>query len=157
MKNILLFVILLFFSCKEFNYSDIRRRPSKVLNASNGASNKELKISFVDSLNDDQKEALFFIEQVVLDSNPDKFNQIFNLNEEKVKEMLVTVVKCLKAKRKAKMALESSNVANVAKSKQQLLQVEKTYIDNLRQSFMTTKNIEEACNLVKNYDASASF
>ncbi len=71
--------------------------------------------------------------------------------------MLVTVVKCLKAKRKAKMALESSNVANVANAKQQLLQVEKTYIDNLRQSFMTTKNIEEACNLVKNYDASASF
>ncbi len=157
MKNILLFVILLFFSCKEFNYSDIRRRSSKGLNASSGASSKELKTSFIGSLNDDQKEALFFIEQVVLDSNPDKFNQIFNVNEEKVKEMLVTIVKCLKAKRKAKMALESSNDPNVAKSKQQLLQVEKTYIDNLRQSFMTTKNIEEACNLVKNYDASASF
>lgn len=58
MKNILLFVILLFFSCKEFNYSDLRRRPSKVLNASNGASNKELKISFVDSLNDDRSGKL---------------------------------------------------------------------------------------------------
>ncbi|MGF7102019.1 BBA07 family lipoprotein [Borreliella kurtenbachii] len=157
MKNILLFVILLFFSCKEFNYSDIRRRPSKLLNASNSTANKELKMSFVDSLNDDQKEALFFLEQVVLDSSPDKFNQIFNLNEEKIKEMLATVVKCLQAKRKAKMRLESSNDPNVANAKQQLLQVEKTYIDNVRQSFMTTKNIEEACNLVKNYDASASF
>ncbi|WNY70020.1 BBA07 family lipoprotein [Borreliella andersonii] len=156
MKNILLFVILLFFSCKEFNYSDIRRRSSKGLNA-NSTANKELKTSFVDSLNDDQKEALFFLEQVVLDSSPDKFNQIFNLNEEKIKEMLATVVKCLQAKRKAKMALESSNSQDVAKAMQQLLQVEKTYIDNLRQSFMTTKTIEEACNLVKNYDASASF
>ncbi len=114
-------------------------------------------MSFVDSLNDDQKEALFFLEQVVLDSSPDKFNQIFNLNEDKVKEMLATVVKCLKAKRKAKMDLERSNDVNVANAKQQLLQVEKAYIDNLRQSFTTTKNIEEACNLVKNYDASASF
>ncbi|WKC90359.1 BBA07 family lipoprotein [Borreliella carolinensis] len=157
MKNILLFVILLFFSCKEFNYSDLRRRSSKLLNTSDSTANKELKMSFVDSLNDDQKEALFFLEQVVLDSRPDKFNQIFNLNEEKIKEMLATVVKCLQAKRKAKMNLESSNDPNVANAKQQLLQVEKTYIDNVRQSFMTTKNIEEACNLVKNYDASASF
>ncbi|AEL19556.1 putative chpAI protein (plasmid) [Borreliella bissettiae DN127] len=157
MKNILLFVILLFFSCKEFNYSDLRRRSSKLLNTSDSAANKELKMSFVDSLNDDQKEALFFLEQVVLDSRPDKFNQIFNLNEEKIKEMLATVVKCLQAKRRAKMNLESSNDPNVANAKQQLLQVEKTYIDNVRQSFMTTKNIEEACNLVKNYDASASF
>ncbi|MBB6208383.1 BBA07 family lipoprotein [Borreliella lanei] len=155
MKNILLFVILLFFSCKEFNYSDIRRRPSKLLNSSN--RNKEPKMAFIDSLNDDQKEALFFLEQVVLDSNPDKFNQIFNLNEVKIKEMLATVVKCLQAKRKAKMDLESSNDPNVANAKQQLLQVEKTYIENLRQSFVTTKSIEEACNLVKNYDASASF
>ncbi|MBB6213364.1 BBA07 family lipoprotein (plasmid) [Borreliella californiensis] len=157
MKNILLFIILLFFSCKEFNYSDIRRRSSKLLNSSNSIANQELKMSFVDSLNDDQKEALFFLEQVVLDSNPGKFNQIFNLNEKKIKEMLATVVKCLQAKRKAKMDLEKSNDPNVANAKHQLLQVEKTYIDNLRQSFMTTKNIEEACNLVKNYDASASF
>ncbi len=71
--------------------------------------------------------------------------------------MLDTVVKCLQAKRKAKLALERSNDANAANAKQQLLQVEKTYIDNLRQSFITTKNIEDACNLVKNYDASASF
>ncbi|WKC87644.1 BBA07 family lipoprotein [Borreliella japonica] len=154
MKNILLFFILLFFSCKEFNYPDIRRRSLK---SSNGAVNREFKTSFVDSLNDDQKEALFFIEQVVLDSNPDKFNQIFNLNEDKVKEMLATVVKCLQAKRNAKIALERSNDANVANAKQQLLQVEKVYIDNLRQSFTTAKNIEEACNLVKNYDVSASF
>ncbi|ABH02130.1 putative chpAI protein (plasmid) [Borreliella afzelii PKo] len=156
MKNILLFVILLFFSCKEFNYSDIRRRSSKVLNSSS-ALNGEVEMSFVNSLNDDQKEALFFLEQVVLDSNPDKFNQIFNLNEDKVKEMLATVVKCLQAKRNAKIKLERSNDANVANAKQQLLQVEKTYINNLRQSFITTKSIEEACNLVKNYDASASF
>lgn len=156
MKNILLFVILLFFSCKEFNYSDLRRRSSKRLNSSS-AANGELKMSFVDSLNDDQKEALFFLEQVVLDSNPDKFNQIFSLNEDKVKEMLATVVKCLQAKRNAKIALERSNDVNVANSKQQLLQVEKTYIDNLRQSFTTTKSIEEACNLVRNYDASTSF
>ncbi|WKC81206.1 BBA07 family lipoprotein (plasmid) [Borreliella tanukii] len=157
MRNILLFIVLLFFSCKEFNYSDIRRRSSKLLNSSNGSLSGAPKMSFVDSLNDDQKEALFFLEQVVLDSSPDKFNQIFNLNEDKVKEMLATVVKCLKAKRKAKMALERSNDVNVANAKQQLLQVEKAYIDNLRQSFTTTKNIEEACNLVKNYDASASF
>ncbi|ACN52678.1 MULTISPECIES: BBA07 family lipoprotein [Borreliella] len=157
MKKILLFVILLFFSCKEFNYSDIRRKSSKVLNSSDGSLSGAPKISFVDSLNDDQKEALFFIEQVVLDSSPDKFNQILNLNENKIKEMLATVVKCLKAKRNAKIALERSNDANVANAKQQLLQVEKAYIDNLRQSFATTKNIEEACNLVKNYDASASF
>ncbi|APJ09148.1 BBA07 family lipoprotein [Borreliella afzelii] len=156
MKNILLFIILLFFSCKEFNYSDIRRRSSKVLNSSS-ALNGEVEMSFVNSLNDDQKEALFFLEQVVLDSNPDKFNQIFNLNEDKVKEMLATVVKCLQAKRNAKIKLERSNDANVANAKQQLLQVEKTYINNLRQSFITTKSIEEACNLVKNYDASASF
>lgn len=156
MKNILLFIILLFFSCKEFNYSDIRRRSSKVLNSSS-ALNGEVEMSFVNSLNDDQKEALFFLEQVVLDSNPDKFNQIFNLNEDKVKEMLATVVKCLRAKRNAKIKLERSNDANVANAKQQLLQVEKTYINNLRQSFITTKSIEEACNLVKNYDASASF
>lgn len=156
MKNILLFVILLFFSCKEFNYSDIRRRSSKVLNSSS-ALNGEVEMSFVNSLNDDQKEALFFLEQVVLDSNPDKFNQIFNLNEDKVKEMLATVVKCLQAKRNAKIKLERSNDANVANAKQQLLQVEKTYINNLRQSFITTKSIEEACNLVKNYDASVSF
>ncbi|ACJ73573.1 putative chpAI protein (plasmid) [Borreliella afzelii ACA-1] len=156
MKNILLFIILLFFSCKEFNYSDIRRRSSKVLNSSS-ALNGEVEMSFVNSLNDDQKEALFFLEQVVLDSNPDKFNQIFNLNEDKVKEMLATVVKCLQAKRNAKIKLERSNDANVANAKQQLLQVEKTYINNLRQSFITTKSIEEACNLVKNYDASVSF
>ncbi|SCW38201.1 hypothetical protein SAMN02983004_00854 [Borreliella japonica] len=154
MKNILLFFILLFFSCKEFNYPDIRRRSLK---SSNGAVNREFKTSFVDSLNDDQKEALFFLEQVVLDSNPDKFNQIFNLNEDKVKEMLATVVKCLQAKRNAKIALERSNDVNVANAKHQLLQVEKVYIDNLRQSFTTAKNIEEACNLVKNYDVSASF
>lgn len=157
MKKVLLFIIILFFSCKEFNYSDLRRRSSKVLSSSNSAVNGELAMSFVDSLNDDQKEALFFLEQVVLDSNPDKFNQIFNLNENKIKAMLATVVKCLQAKRKAKVALERSNNANVANAKQQLLQVEKTYIDNLRQSFITTKNIEDACNLVKNYDASASF
>ncbi|WP_187983291.1 BBA07 family lipoprotein [Borreliella bavariensis] len=157
MKKVLLFIIVLFFSCKEFNYSDLRRRSSKVLSSSNSAANGELAMSFVDSLNDDQKEALFFLEQVVLDSNPDKFNQIFNLNENKIKAMLATVVKCLQAKRKAKVALERSNNANVANAKQQLLQVEKTYIDNLRQSFITTKNIEDACNLVKNYDASASF
>ncbi|APS99326.1 chpAI protein (plasmid) [Borreliella mayonii] len=157
MKNILLFIILLFFSCKEFNYSDIRRKSSKLLNSSNSVVDKELKMSFVDSLNDDQKEALFFLEQAVLDSNPDKFNQIFNLNEEKIKEMLATVAKCLQAKRKAKIALENSNDPNVANAKQQLLQVEKTYIDNLRQSFMTTKSIKDACNFVKNYDASASF
>ncbi len=70
MKNILLFVILLFFSCKEFNYSDIRRRSSKGLNASSGASNKELKISFVDSLNDDQKEALFLLSRWFLIAIP---------------------------------------------------------------------------------------
>lgn len=157
MKKVLLFIIVLFFSCKEFNYSDLRRRSSKVLSSSNGAAHGELAMSFVDSLNDDQKEALFFLEQVVLDSNPDKFNQIFNLNENKIKAMLATVVKCLQAKRKAKVVLERSNDANVANAKQQLLQVEKTYIDNLRQSFITTKNIEDACNLVKNYDASASF
>ncbi|AEW69288.1 ChpAI protein, putative (plasmid) [Borreliella garinii BgVir] len=157
MKKVLLFIIVLFFSCKEFNYSDLRRRSSKVLSSSNSAANGELAMSFVDSLNDDQKEALFFLEQVVLDSNPDKFNQIFNLNESKIKAMLATVVKCLQAKRKAKVALERSNDANVANAKQQLLQVEKTYIDNLRQSFITTKNIEDACNLVKNYDTSASF
>ncbi|WP_215535646.1 BBA07 family lipoprotein [Borreliella bavariensis] len=157
MKKVLLFIIVLFFSCKEFNYSDLRRRSSKVLSSSNSAANGELAMSFVDSLNDDQKEALFFLEQVVLDSNPDKFNQIFNLNENKIKAMLTTVVKCLQAKRKAKVALERSNDANVTNAKQQLLQVEKTYIDNLRQSFITTKNIEDACNLVKNYDASASF
>ncbi|WP_215537524.1 BBA07 family lipoprotein [Borreliella bavariensis] len=157
MKKVLIFIILLFFSCKEFNYSDLRRRSSKVLSSSNSAANGELAMSFVDSLNDDQKEALFFLEQVVLDSNPDKFNQIFNLNENKIKAMLATVVKCLQAKRKAKVVLERSNDANVANAKQQLLQVEKTYIDNLRQSFITTKNIEDACNLVKNYDASASF
>lgn len=157
MKKVLLFIIVLFFSCKEFNYSDLRRRSSKVLSSSNSAANGEFAMSFVDSLNDDQKEALFFLEQVVLDSNPDKFNQIFNLNENKIKEMLDTVVKCLQAKRKAKVALERSNAVNVANAKQQLLQVEKTYIDNLRQSFITTKNIEDACNLVKNYDTSASF
>ncbi len=157
MKKVLLFIIVLFFSCKEFNYSDLRRRSSKVLSSSNSAANGELAMSFVDSLNDDQKEALFFLEQVVLDSNPDKFNQIFNLNENKIKAMLATVVKCLQAKRKAKIALERSNAINIANAKQQLLQVEKTYIDNLRQSFITTKNIEDACNLVKNYDASASF
>lgn len=157
MKKVLLFIIVLFFSCKEFNYSDLRRRSSKVLSSSNSAANGELTMSFVDSLNDDQKEALFFLEQVVLDSNPDKFNQIFNLNENKIKAMLATVVKCLQAKRKAKVALERSNAVNVANAKQQLLQVEKTYIDNLQQSFITTKNIEDACNLVKNYDASASF
>ncbi|WP_215540748.1 BBA07 family lipoprotein [Borreliella bavariensis] len=157
MKKVLLFIIVLFFSCKEFNYSDLRRRSSKVLSSSNSAANGELAMSFVDSLNDDQKEALFFLEQVVLDSNPNKFNQIFNLNENKIKAMLATIVKCLQAKRKAKVVLERSNDVNVANAKQQLLQVEKTYIDNLRQSFITTKNIEDACNLVKNYDASASF
>ncbi|QFI14972.1 BBA07 family lipoprotein (plasmid) [Borrelia sp. CA_690] len=157
MKNILLFVVLLFFSCKEFNYPDLSRRSSKLLNSSSGASSNELKTSFVDSLNDNQKEALFFLKQVVLDSNPDKFNQIFNVNEEKVKEMLATVVKCLQAKRKAKISLENSNAANVANVKQQLLQVEKTYIENLRQSFITAKSIEEACTLVKNYDISVSF
>ncbi|WKC74790.1 BBA07 family lipoprotein (plasmid) [Borreliella yangtzensis] len=157
MRKILLFVILLFFSCKEFNYSDFRKRSSKVLNSSNGSINGAPKMSFVDSLNDDQKEALFFLEQVILDSSPDKFNQIFNLNKEKIKEMLATVVKCLKAKRNAKMALERSNNANAANAKKQLLQVEEAYINNLRQSFLTTKDIEEACNFVKNYDASASF
>ncbi|WPM06367.1 BBA07 family lipoprotein (plasmid) [Borreliella sinica] len=156
MKKILLFVILLFFSCKEFNYSNIRRRSLKPLKSS-GSLNKEIKTSFVDSLNDDQKEALFFLEQVVLDSSPDKFSQIFQVNEDKIKEMLATVVKCLQAKRNAKIALERSNDANVANAKQQLLQVEKVYIDNLRQSFATAKNIGEACNLVKNYDASTSF
>lgn len=157
MNKVLLFIIVLFFSCKEFNYSDLRRRSSRALNSSNSAANGEFEMSFVDSLSDDQKEALFFLEQAVLDSNPDKFNQIFNLNANKIKEMLDTVVKCLQAKRKAKVALERSNDANAANAKQQLLQVEKTYIDNLRQSFITTKNIEDACNLVKNYDASASF
>ncbi|AJA90695.1 chpAI protein (plasmid) [Borreliella chilensis] len=154
MKNILLFVILLLFSCKEFNYPEIRERSS---NSSNDALNGDLKRSLVDSLNDDQKEALFFLKQVVLDSNPDKFNQIFTLGEDRAKEMLATVVKCLQAKRKAKITLEGSNDANVANAKQQLLQVEKVYIENLRQSFITSKSIEEACNRVKNYDVSASF
>ncbi|WNY67279.1 chpAI protein [Borreliella lusitaniae] len=156
MKNILLFVILLFFSCKEFNYPDTRSKPSK-LSDSSDTSTKDLKKDFLDSLNDDQKEALFFLKQVVLDSSPDKFNQIFDLNQDEVKEMLATVVKCLKAKRKAKIALERSNDVNVANAKQQLLQVEKTYIDNLRQSFVTNRDIKKACDLVKNYDASASF
>ncbi|WKC84891.1 chpAI protein [Borreliella lusitaniae] len=156
MKNILLFVILLFFSCKEFNYPDTRSKSLKLSDSSN-TSTEDLKKSFLDSLNDDQKEALFFLKQVVLDSSPDKFNQIFDLNQDEVKEMLATVVKCLKAKRKAKIALERSNDVNVANAKQQLLQVEKTYIDNLRQSFLTSRDIKKACDLVKNYDASASF
>lgn len=88
------------------------------------------------------KRSFVFLEQAVLDSNPDKFNQIFNLNANKIKEMLDTVVKCLQAKRKAKLALERSNDANAANAKQQLLQVEKTYIDNLRQSFITTKTLK---------------
>ncbi|WP_151060756.1 BBA07 family lipoprotein [Borreliella turdi] len=157
MKNFLFFIILLFFACKEFNYSDLKRRTSKSLNSSNSELNGELKTSFVDSLNDDQKEALFFLKQVVLDSNPDKFNQILSLNEDKVKEMLATVVKCLQSKRKAKITLERSNDVDAGNAKHQLLQVERAYIENLRQSFITTKTIEQACNLVKNYDASASF
>ncbi|WKC77536.1 chpAI protein (plasmid) [Borreliella turdi] len=167
MKNFLFFIILLFFACKEFNYSDLKRRTSKSLNSSNselnggelngGELNGELKTSFVDSLNDDQKEALFFIKQVVLDSNPDKFNQILSLNEDKVKEMLATVAKCLQSKRKAKIILERSNDVDAGNAKHQLLQVERAYIENLRQSFITTKTIEQACNLVKNYDASVSF
>ncbi len=66
MNKVLLFIIVLFFSCKEFNYSDLRRRSSKALNSSNSAANGEFEMSFVDSLSDDQKEALFFLNRQFL-------------------------------------------------------------------------------------------
>ncbi len=60
-------------------------------------------MSFVDSLSDDQKEALFFLEQAVLDSNPDKFNQIFNLNAKQNKrKCLILLLSVCKPKERLK-------------------------------------------------------